>query len=155
MSLVSGWIERLTVTPLLYACGVLLLVCLGLGVALKLEAADVATAEADKRTAEADRNTAQTEREAWKRRAGELGTANLAYGVALSDLRAELALCQGENARLGEAGEKAVAAAQADARDADRTLAAFTAKFQTESRKPQCAAALHALDAACPALEGY
>lgn len=151
MSLLS----RLTVTPLLYACGFLVLVNIGLAVALQLKAGDVATAEAATETAEAKRNTAQTERESWKRRAGELGTANRVYGLEMKGLQGELALCQGENQRMGQEGQTAIARAQADARDADRTLAAFTAKFQIESRKPQCAAALRELDAACPALEGY
>lgn len=148
-------IDRFTVTPLLYACGILLVVCLGLGVALKLEASDVKAAEASRDTAQADKRTAETERESWKRRATELNAANLAYGTVLNGVKSELALCQGENLRLGAAGETAVSKAQAEARDAERTLAIFTAKFQTESRKPVCASALKALDAACPALEGY
>ena len=146
---------RFTVTPLLYACGALLALSIGLGVALKLKGADVTAAEAATSVAEASRDKAITEREAWKSRAGELTAANLAYGSVVTGLREELALCQGENARIGQAGQLAIHRAQADARDADRTLAAFTAKFQTESRKPVCAAALSALDAACPALGGY
>lgn len=147
--------SKLTVTPLLYACGALLALSIGLGIALKLKAATAATAEAARDQAVAERNTARTERDAWKVRVDELTAANLAYADALGGVARELQSCQGENARISTAGQRAVAAAQAEARDADRTLKAFTAKFQSESRKPTCARALEALTAACPTLEGY
>lgn len=148
-------LSRLTVTPLLYACGALLALSISLGVALQVQGAKVDTAVAQRDTAVADRNTARTSRDAWKQRASELSSANAAYDVAIKGLGRVLKECQGENARISAAGEKAVAAAHAEARDADRTLKAFTAKFQSESRKPTCARALEAVGNACPNLEGY
>lgn len=147
--------SKLTVTPLLYACGALLALSIGLGVALKLKASSVTAAEAARDKAIAERDTARTERDAWKVRVDELTAANLAYGNALGGVARELQSCQGENTRISAAGQRAIAAAQAEARDADRTLKAFTAKFQAESRKPKCTRALEALGAACPTLEGY
>lgn len=148
-------LSKLTVTPLLYACGALLALSIGLGIALKVKAGQVSTAQAVRDTAIARRDTAITEREAWKRRAGELSAANRAYGNAVTGLQSTLTECQGENLRISAEGQRAIVAAQADARDADRTLKAFTAKFQNESRKPTCARALEALGASCPLLEGY
>lgn len=148
-------LSRFTVTPLLYAIGALLALSIGLGIALKVQASKVTTAQAERDTAVAERQTTTTEREAWKQSAAGLRVANAAYGTAVADLIARLEESQRENRRISEAGQKAIAAAQAEALDADRTLKLFTAKFQTESRKPTCARALEALGNACPNLEGY
>lgn len=150
-----SFVSRFTVTPLLYACGALLLLSMALGVALKVEAGKVATANAATTAALAQRDTAATEREAWKTRVDELWAANLAYGNALTGIHNELVRTQNENARIDAETDRAVAAARADAADADRTLKLFTAKFQTESRKPDCGRALAAMAASCPAMEGY
>lgn len=146
---------KFTVKPLLWASGALLLACIGLSIALVVANGQRDTAQADRDTAIAERDTAVTEREAHKQRSGELAVANAAYGEVVQQLQAALAEAQGENRRITAEGQRAIAAAQAEAADADRTLKAFTAQFQAESRKPTCARALAALGQACPALEGY
>lgn len=151
MSIVS----KFTVTPLLYACGALLLLALGLGVALKLEAGNVATANAQRDTAQQRVVATITERDAWKQSAHDAAQANVAATDAIGSLKATLQSQQQECARIGAANSKALTDARAQARDADRTLQLFTRKFQTESRKPDCARALSALEAACPALQNY
>jgi hypothetical protein len=148
-------LSRFTVTPLLYACGALLALSLGLGISLKFEAAKVSVAQATTGTALAKVDTVTTERDAWKTRVDELTAANLAFGNALTGVSNELQVAQGENTRISVAGAHAVAKARADAADADRTLKTFTAKFQAESRKPDCTRALEALATSCPALEDY
>jgi hypothetical protein len=148
-------ISKLTVTPLLYACGALLVAVVGLAIALKVAGGKVDTAQAHQATAESRRDTAITERDAWKAKTADLRAANTAVVAANDSLRAELARQQQQCSDNAAANQRAIAAARADAADADRTLKAFTAKFQIESRKPTCARALDALGAACPALEGY
>lgn len=148
-------LARLTVTPLLYSCGALLLIVLGLGVALKLKSGEVSVAEAATATAEADRDAARTERDSWKQHAIDLKAANRGYANVVGVLKQELALAQTEASRVEQAGQKAVEAAQADARDAERALTRMAAQFQTQSRKPACAQALAQMEAACPAFRGY
>lgn len=143
------------VTPLLYACVALLVLSLGLGVALKVQGAQVDAAQAAQETAEAQRDTAATERDAWKGKAAGAVAANAAYADVVATLQGELALAQRERARIKAEGRDAVAAAQAAAADADRTLAAFVAQFHAEARRPPCAAALAQLQQACPNMDGY
>ena len=148
-------LSKFTVTPLLYACGALLVLALGLGVALKIERADSRAAEADTATALAQRYAAVTEREAWKATATAATTANAAWQKTSQELQAEIQRQQDETRRSEAANQQAIAAARAAHLDADRALAKFTRQFQTESRKPHCAQALSAMEAACPALRNY
>lgn len=151
MSLLS----RLTVTPLLYACGALLVVVAGLGVRVHMLGSDAIAADARRAAAVADRDAARTERNAWKAKANDLIAANSAYGVTVDTLRQLLDEARQAARVMAEQDRKAIAQARADAADADRTLQLFTAKYQAESRKPDCAKALLTLEAACPALSGY
>lgn len=151
MSIVS----RFTVTPLLYACGALLLVCLGMGVALKLQAGKLDLANAQLDTLTAGLLAAHTERDAWKHTAQGATSANAAATAAIASLKAALQQQQQAMRDNASANARAIAAAQADAADADRTLQLFTAKFQRDSRKPDCARALAELDAMCPTLKDY
>lgn len=148
-------LAKFTVKPLLWTCAALLVACIGLSIALVVADSKRDTAEAQRATAIAERDTAVTERESHKQRSGDLLQANAAYTNLVKKLLAELKEAQGENQRISAAGQRAVAAAQAEAADADRTLKAFAAQFQAESRKPNCARALAAVGQACPALEGY
>lgn len=148
-------ISKLTVTPLLYACGALLLVCLGLGVSLKLEAGKVRTAQAQRDTAQQRVVAVIAERDAWKHTAQSAAEANTAATDAIGSLRTTLAAQQQACGTVIAENQKALNAARNDAADADRTLKTFTRKFQTESRKPDCTRALSALEAACPALRDY
>lgn len=148
-------LSRLTVTPLLYACGALILLALGLGIALKVERADSRAAKAETATAVAQRDAVATERDAWKASADSATTANAAWEKTAQDLQAEIQRQQDEARRSEAANQQAIAAARAAYLDADHALDRFTKQFQTESRKPHCAQALAAMEAACPALRNY
>lgn len=150
-----GLVAKLSVKPLLYAMGVLLLVIVALSVALVLANGKADTARAQQQAAVALTRTVTTEREAWKIRADELGNANQAYGGVVSTLQAELKTAQDQAAALRTQSAGAVAQARAEAADADRTLKRFTAQVQAQLRQPDCARALSALTQACPALKGY
>jgi len=145
--------------PLLYtvAALALLLMLSNLGwwahaSALGLQRA-VAVADAD--AAKATRDAVRTEQQAWKIRAGELEIANLAKQKAIDYMQVELKAAQGEQRRLHDAGQQAIAAAQAEATDADRTLKTFIARYARQLSNPDCAGALTVLQQACPAMDGY
>jgi len=148
MSIVS----KLTVTPLLYACAALAIALAATGFVMsgKLD-----TAKAEAKAAESSRDTARTERDAWKKSAADNATAVAAHQQVTATLRAELERVQGETKRRDAAAREAIAAARAEAQDADRTLARMAAQFQAQSRQPDCARALAAVATACPALGGY
>lgn len=148
-------VARLTVTPLLYACGVLLLVIAGLGVKLALVDGARDSAVSAQHAAEANTRTAITERDAWKQTAQGATSANAAAAAAIASLKRALQQQQQAARDNAAANAHAIAAARADAADADRTLQLFTAKFQRDSRKPDCARALAELDAMCPTLKDY
>lgn len=155
MSLLSAAVGK----PALYAIGVLALSLLlsNLGwwahaSALTLQR-DVADASRD--AADARVEAAATEKLAWKNKAGELEIANLAGQKTVDQLKIELAAAQGEKRRLQQQGQQAIAAAQAAASDADRTLQQFIARYTDQLRNPTCAGAMAAVQQSCPALEGY
>lgn len=151
----NGFLAKLTVTPLLYACGVLLAVVLGMGVKIALLGSAVDTAQAKQQTAEEALDRVSTERDAWSNAAEGAANANKQADAAIESLRLTLEQQQQQCAATQSANDKAIAAARSAAADADAALKHFTAQFQSESRKPVCGAALAALDAACPALQGY
>lgn len=108
------------------------------------------------RDAAGARSTAvETEREAWKAKAVDLKTANAAAQESIDSLTGELRVAQGEQRRLQQEGAQAIAAAQADAAEADRTLKNFIARYAQQIRNPDCAGAMAVVQQACPALEGY
>ena len=149
------FLDKLTVTPLLYACGVLLLAVLGLTVRLHFVGADLDVAKAQVGTAESQRDAARTERDAWKQRAEDAQLANRAADAAIGSLHNALEQQQAQCAANQQANAKAIARARADAADADAALRKFTAQFQTESRKADGGRALAALERACPLMRGY
>lgn len=148
-------LSKFTVTPLLYACGALLAIALAQAIALKVEVSKVDAAKSAVTAAIAQRDATITERDAWKTKANGAVEANQAAGVAIDSLKATLAAQQAACSHNAQANEVAVSQARADAADADRTLKLFAKKFQTESHKPNCAQALSAMEAACPALQDY
>jgi hypothetical protein len=148
-------LAKLTVKPLLYTLGVLLLVIAGLVATLHFMQAQVEVANAASASAIARRDAMATERDAWKGDAGRALLANADYQGVVKLLQTELTRCQGEARAMEESNHKAVAAARAEADDADRALKQFTRKFQMESRKPTCARALESMEASCPALSDY
>lgn len=149
------FLDKLTIKPLLCACGVLLLAVIGLTARLHFVAADRDVAEAQRGAAEAQRDAANTQRDAWKQRAQDAQLANQAAGTAIDGLHSALEEQQHQCAANQAANAKAVARANAAAADADAALRKFTAQFQTESRKPDCGRALAALEQSCPLMKDY
>lgn len=148
-------LSKLTVTPLLYAIGVLLAALIATGFYASVKSAQAATAAATADTRKAERDTAITSREAWKKAAGDYAAAVAAHQNVTAALRAELERVQGETKRRDAAAREAIAAAHAEAQDADRTLARMAAQFQAQSRQPDCARALADVATACPAMRDY
>jgi hypothetical protein len=146
---------KLTVKPLLWAIGVLLLLAVGQFVLLQLAQGDVRVAEANLETARSDLNARTTERDAFALRVDELKRANDAWVENIVTLQGELKRAQRDARLLDQEARQAVAAARAEAADADRTLKQFVGQFAAESRRPHCAQALAAMEAACPAMSGY
>jgi hypothetical protein len=148
----AGILSKLSVTPLLYAVGVLLVACAGLGGALAVQhqvhGGQLATVAAE-------RNDARTSAAAWRTRAGELTAANAAHRHANDTLQRLLTEARGENVRLQDEGRAAIAAAQAAAADANRTLDTWLARYADQVRTGDCASALNAVQQACPAFNGY
>ena len=133
----------------------LLLSVIGLSIALALTRADRDRAVAERDTAIEAKSRVTTERDAHKVRAGELDLANGAWSEAFRAQGLELKKAQGDVVRLQREGQAAIAAAQAAAADADRTLKAFVDRFVRESRQPDCASALQHMEAKCSALSDY
>lgn len=149
----SAILSRLTVKPLLWACGLQLAALIALGGVLAVQNY---RHEASYATLKAEAETTVASRDAWKTRAAELDAANFAHQSVNKTLRRLLSESQGENARLGEEGRAAVAAAEAAKDDADRVLAGWMQRYADQVRMPDCASALSAIEMACPMLkEGY
>lgn len=146
---------KLTVTPLLYAVGLLLLVVIGLSVKLALVASDLDTAAAEKATAMETAKRTATERDAWKDKANAAADANASCSDGIESLSFMLERQQQACTANQVANQKAIAAARADAADADATLQRFVGQFRKQTPETNCGRALAALDTACPALEGY
>ncbi len=147
--------KLLAVKPLLWAVLVLTIVCLllqarGCTLAAEAEAAEAATSAANAQT-----RSAITERDAWKVRAEDNARAERVRTTERDALADLLEQQQAETVRLAAEGQAAIARAEAEARDADRALQAFTAQFQAAARTADCGAALAALNNACPTLRNY
>jgi hypothetical protein len=147
--------KLLAVKPLLWAIAGLLLLAVGQFVLLQLAWGDVRVAVANLETAQADLKTRTTERDAFAVRVVELKRANDAWGQSIDTLQAELGRAQRDARAMDKRARAAVAAARAEAADADRTLKKFVDQFAAESGRPKCAQALAAMEAACPAMSGY
>ena len=152
-------LSKLTVKPLLWVAGVELAI-IGLLVAgLFLQdfwfSSKLTESRGAADTAAAAATTARAERDTWKGRTAELEAANSAFAATTATLQRLLAEAQKEARRMGEEGRRAVDAAQARADEADRTLSSWMKRYADQVRVGDCAAALNAVQAACPALEGY
>lgn len=152
-------LPSLAVKPLLYAIAVLALSLLLSNLGWWAHASSLGLqrdlADASKDVAVASFTAATTEKLAWKNKAGELEIANLASQKTIGTLQLELKTAQGEQHRLQAEGERSIAAAQAAAADADRTLKDFIHRYARQLSNPDCAGALNVVQKACPALEGY
>lgn len=151
----TGILARLTVTPLLWAAGLELVAIAVLGGMLYVQQSRVDVAQAASETAGARADAARTERDAWKQAAETSLGANVKWQSAFAAVQRLLREAQGENRRLAESGRKAIAAARAEAAEADRALAEWTHRYADQVRVGECAAALNAVQTACPAMEGY
>lgn len=143
-------LASLTVTPLLYAIGALLLLSALLGVRGCAVAAARDTAVAQKEKAEAELATAITEREAWKAKTADVLSARDAYAAMLATIKQEQARAEAAAAAAAKAAAAAVAAAQRDEATAERRLADFQRRYV--ARPKSCDDALKILDTVCPAI---
>jgi len=145
-------LATLTVKPLLYAVGALLLALAGVLVAWFVHATRL-QAQLDVQTSAA--SSANAAYMAGRTRIAELTSANDGWLNATTVLQGELKNAQEQLVVVRAQGDAAIAAAQQRERDANRTLDAFMTKARAQAREPNCAQALSALQLACPAMEGY
>lgn len=148
----AGVLSKLSVKPLLWAVGLLLVACAGLGGTLAVQQRWYGGQLA---TVAADRDEARVSAAAWRTRAGELDMANAAHQHANATLQRLLTEARGENTRLQDEGRAAIAAAQAAAAEANRTLDTWMDRYADQVRVGDCASALNAVQQACPAFNGY
>jgi hypothetical protein len=149
---VGNWLAKLSVKPLLYVIGVLLV---ALATTWMVQSARVTVAQSARDVAQAQLSKAGTEREAWKLRANELKQANAAFKVTVGTLQLELKGAQDQAVVMRQQNDAALASAKAAVADADRTLQAFMTRYQTQARVADCAKALLQVEATCPAFSGY
>jgi hypothetical protein len=142
----------LTVKPLLYVVGVLVLTVAGMAVALALKSADSRAAAA---TADGLLTSCSASRDGAVIRVQELVKANAGYGETVAALRSELRLAQQQAVTLRVQSEAALAAAEAREADANLTLAQFMNRYASQARETRCALALTEMEASCPAFSGY
>lgn len=147
-----GLLAKLAVKPLLWAIGLQLAAIVALGGALWVQSIwwNGKVAEVG-----AERNRWKVLAEARAVRVDELSAANFAFESVNDTLRRLLREAQGEAARLEKEGRDAVAAARAAEAEANRTLDAWLDRYAEQVRVGDCAAAWNAVQAQCPALEGY
>ncbi len=154
-----SWFSRLTVKPLLYVVVAQLAIIAAMSGWMAEQGAqhDAETARLQGRVTftAGQRDIARTETEAWKRTAETLQGAATQWSAAVETLQGLLRDAQGERRRLDAEGRAAIAAAETRATDANRTLAAWTRRYAEQVRVGDCAAALNAVQTACPALEKY
>lgn len=117
--------------------------------------ADVATAKADVATQKAEVTRVSGERDTATRRGTDLAAASRSWERVAGERLVLLDQAQKENTRLEADNAKAVAAAQAKQRDAERTLESFMSRYAAQIRAPDCAAALAQVDRQCPNLRDY
>ncbi|MCW0398767.1 hypothetical protein NB688_000581 [Xanthomonas sacchari] len=145
-------IDSFAVKPLLITAGVLLAVAIGEAGALAIQHYTHASALA----------VCTGEAEAWRvnfssanTRVQELSAANAGYGETVSQLQAALKEAQEQTTTIRQQSNEALAAAQAQADEADRTLKTFMTRYAAQVKETTCAQALLHVEAACPALTGY
>jgi len=110
---------------------------------VKIDAATNATKQA-----QADTQTAL-------RRYDEAAAGAVGWNTIADERMKLLIVCQSENTRIAGANRTALVNAQAAKITAERALARYTTAYQQQTKVPDCAAALAALDLKCPALSQY
>lgn len=131
----------------------LLAACLALGARGCSLSRQLGTAVAERDAAQAKRDAAITERDAWKAKTADVLAANRAYGTVIQQMHEAEAQRQAQETAIAKRAAAAVAAAQQQAAQARRERDAFRQRFA--GKPATCAAALDAMQAACPVLEGY
>lgn len=149
------WLASFGTTPLLWTCAALLAALAGMGVRVHMLKADVSVAEAASSSAAAWARELETQRDAWKGAAQGYERASGEWERAFSSVHELLRQAQAEAGRVAEANRAAVAAAAAREAEANRALDAWMTRYAEQVRASDCASALVAVQAACPALEGY
>lgn len=141
-----------TVKPLLWVSGVLVLGLIALSVSLVVLRANARAAAA---TYEGVTAACTAQKDGATTRVSELVAANAGYGRTVAVLQTELLLAQRQAATLKQQSASAVAAAQAREADADKTLKQFMNRYAGQARETRCALALTEVEASCPAFSGY
>src|SRR5690606_5472333 len=118
-SLAVSLISKFTAPPLMYACGALVLLCAGLGVALALARAEVRAVTAEAGATYEELHSAQVERDAWKDKANAASAANTSCTQGIESLTVTLDRQQKACRATQAANQKAITAARADAAEAD------------------------------------
>lgn len=149
-----NWLAgKLTAQAVQGIAAALLVLSIGLGVQVWVQAKRIDTFKAQAETALAQKSAAITERDSWKSKTADALAANRAYDTAFDQLQAAAA----EKQRLADAAAQqaaaAVAAAQRDEAKAERELGEYRRVFG--ARPKDCDAALLALDRVCPTLRSY
>ncbi|KAF1697987.1 hypothetical protein CSC62_07530 [Pseudoxanthomonas jiangsuensis] len=147
-SLLAG----VTVKPLLYAVGVLLLVIATMAAVWWVQATTSSAALDVSKAAASACNAADTANRA---RVRELEAANQGWELTTATLQTELKAAQDQLVTVRQQGRAAVAAAEARAADADRTLSTFMARYAAQVKQAHCVQALQHVEAVCPAFSGY
>ena len=145
-------VDKFAVKPLLYVVGALLLVIAAMA---GIWAVTAARSSAALSVSEANASSASAAWEAARTRVGELTAANRGWEKTAGLLQTELKVAQDQLVQLKAQNAEAVAAAEAKAADADRTLSRFMDQAAAQAREPTCAQALQHVEAVCPAFEGY
>lgn len=145
-------LAKLTVKPLLYAVAALALTVVVMAGIWWVQAGR-ASAALDVANAVAE-SCASSDR-ANRTRVRELEGANAGWEETTGVLRTELKAAQDQLVKVRAQGAAAVAAAEARAADADRTLASFMDRYAAQVKNTHCAQALQHVEAVCPAFSGY
>ena len=148
-------LSMLTVKPLLYAIGALLLLCALLIALLAGSRSHARQLQAQLDVAAANQRATEAERDAWKRQSSALTAAAQGARTGIDALKTALAEQQQACIAMNDANRRAVESAAAAAARADTALRGFSGRWKSESTKPRCAAALKAMEEACPALRNY
>ena len=131
----------------------LLALCVALGARSCSLSSDLKVAASAAAAAASARDAAVTERDSWKAKTADALAANRAYGEVIKQMQDAETARQQQAAAIAERAGQLIAAAKVDADRARRERDDFKRRFA--AKPPTCAAALDAMQAACPTLRNY
>lgn len=131
----------------------LLVLCVALGARSCSLSNQLDVAVSAAAAAAAERDAANTERDSWKAKTADALAANGAYGAVIESMQAAETERLQQAAAVAERAGKLIAEAKVDADRARRERDDFKRRFTT--KPTTCAAALDAMQAACPTLKDY